>query len=250
MKALILAAGRGNRINELSVEQNKCMIRMRGKLLIEYNLDCALSIKVNEIILVVGYRAEMIINYFGNSYKGTSIKYVIQQEQKGLVNAIESAQKALNGEDFFLMLGDEVLLNPQHQAMVESFFNDRSIFGICGVLSVTDRNQIKKTYTFLQGEDKVIYRLIEKPRNPLNDMQGTGHCVFKNSLLEYIKYTPIHHERNEKELPDLIQCAIDDGKIIKSFNICDKYTNINNFEDITIAEEFFGGKEFGCYTGA
>ena len=239
MKALVLAGGRGNRLNELSADQNKCLIKIRGKHLIEYNLDCAVDVGVEEIVLVVGYKAETLINLLGNSYRGKTIRYVIQSEQKGLVHAIECAQRSIDGADFFLTLGDEMLFNPKHQSMVAEFTKNSGIFGMCGVVKVSDRQQIKKTYTFIQGEGNTIYRLIEKPRNPLNDFQGTGHCLFRNKIFDYIKYTPIHHERNEKELPDLIQCAIDDAMIIKSFIICDKYTNINTHEDIKIAESFF-----------
>ncbi len=121
MKALILAGGRGNRLNELSAEQNKCMTIVRGKPLIAYNLECALDVDVDEIVMVVGYKAETIINFLGNNYKGKTIKYVIQSEQKGLVHAIECAQKTIDGADFFLMLGDEMLFQPKHQRMVAEF---------------------------------------------------------------------------------------------------------------------------------
>jgi dTDP-glucose pyrophosphorylase len=240
LKALVLAGGRGNRLNELTSEQNKCMIKVRGKRMIEYNLDCALSVDdVDEIVLVVGYKAETIINFLGNSYKGKTIKYVIQSEQKGLVHAIECAQSLINGDDFLLLLGDEMLFNPKHQSMVREFKKDKDIFGICGIVKVRDRSQIKKTYTLIQGTNNDIFRLIEKPRNPFNDFQGTGHCLFRNKIYNYIRYTPIHHERNEKELPDLIQCVIDDAMTVKSFIICDKYVNINTFEDVKMAEGFF-----------
>ena len=137
------------------------------------------------------------------------------------------------------MLGDEMLFNPKHQSMIGEFKKNKEIFGMCGIVKVNDRNQVKKTYTIIQGSNNDIYRLIEKPRHPLNEFQGTGHCVFKNQIYDYIKYTPIHHERNEKELPDLIQCAIDDAMTIKAFMICDKYTNVNTHEDIKMAEDFF-----------
>jgi dTDP-glucose pyrophosphorylase len=239
LKALVLAGGRGNRLNELSKEQNKCMIKIRGKHLIEYNLDNALEVDVNEIVLVVGYKAETVINLLGNNYKGKPIQYVIQSEQNGLVHAIECAQQYINGDDFFLMLGDEMLFNAKNLAMINLFKKNKEIFGICGIVKVNDSNQIKKTYTIIQGPHHDIYRLIEKPRHPLNEFQGTGHCVFRNQIYDYIKYTPIHHERNEKELPDLIQCAIDDSMTIKAFMICDKYTNVNTHEDIKTAEGFF-----------
>ena len=113
MKALILAGGRGNRLNEFSENQNKCMISFKGKPLIEHLLDKASKLDFSEIVIVVGYKAEDIINHYGISFKKKRIRYVIQPEQKGLVHAIECAREALNGEDFFLMLGDEVMSKPK-----------------------------------------------------------------------------------------------------------------------------------------
>jgi NDP-sugar pyrophosphorylase family protein len=238
MKALILAGGRGKRLGEISNDKNKCMLEIGGKPLIEYSLDCASRTEISEIVIVVGYRAEDIINTYGNKYNGKPIKYVIQSPQKGLVHAIECAQEAIEGEDFMLMLGDELLVNPAHQAMTEKYKKE-NLFGICGVVKVEDKNLIKKTYAIIQGEDEQIFRLIEKPTKPMNNMMGTGNCIFKNEILSYIPQTPINQKRGEKELPDLIQCAIDEGKIVKSFVICDQYFNINEPAEINRVKSYF-----------
>ncbi|MDD2773588.1 MAG: nucleotidyltransferase family protein [Elusimicrobiales bacterium] len=237
MKTLILAGGRGKRLDALSASRNKCMLEIKGRRVLEYSLDNAVSAGVDEIIIVVGYRAEDIINHFGVSYKGSRIKYVIQWEQRGLVHAMECAREALAGDDFMLLLGDEIMLNPRHGAMLKEFAAGGAV-AVCGLLKVSDRNLIRKTYTVVKDDNNVIYRLVEKPRTPLNEFMGTGDCVFKSEILKYIEFTPMHHERNEKELPDLIQCAIDDGKTVRAFLICDKYTNINSQEDIAYAGTF------------
>lgn len=238
MKALVLAGGRGKRLDEISANKNKCMIEVNVKPVIEYSLDCAVSTDIDEIVVVVGYRAEEIINTYGTRYKDKRLRYVIQWEQKGLVNAIECAKEAIGSDDFLLLLGDEVLRSPRHQAMLDEFRNG-DVFAMCGVLLVEDKNLIKRTYTLIHDDNNIIYRLVEKPRNPLNNFMGTGVCAFRNAIFDYIDITSIHHERKEKELPDMIQCAIDDGKVVKSYIICDKYTNINTKEDIVMAEGFF-----------
>lgn len=224
---LILAGGRGKRLNELCDEKNKCMISIKDKPLIQYILDNAICADVSEIIIVVGYKAEEIINVYGNEYKDKSIRYIIQPEQRGLVHAIECAKETLGDEDFILMLSDEFMVNLQHKQMID-FFNKKNLFGVCGVVIVKDIELIKKTYSIIQGDDNRIYRLIEKPTKPMNNIMGTGNCIFKNEILSYIKQTPINQKRGEKELPDLIQCAIDDSSIIKSFVIYDNYSNINS----------------------
>jgi dTDP-glucose pyrophosphorylase len=234
---LILAAGRGKRLGEITNETNKCMLKLKGKPVLEYNLERAADIEdIKEIIIVVGHRAEDIINKYGIKFRDKKINYVIQREQKGIVHAIECAKDYLEDEDFFLLLGDEVLINSKHREMVKKFKQD-DVFGICGVCIVDDKSKVSRTYSVMVDEKGRVFRLIEKPKNPLNNIQGTGHCIFKNEILKYIERTPIHPERGEKELPDLIQCAIDDGKIVKIFQICEKYTNINTKEDLEEAKK-------------
>lgn len=231
MKALILAGGRGKRMEELSESQNKCMLTMYGKRLIEYSLDNAASIEeIDEIVIVVGYRAETVINTYGINYRGKKISYVIQPQQLGLVNAMECAADHIDGDDFFLFLADEVLLGGRHRAMYELFRN-HDLFCVCGVHHQPNPEMIKRTYAVIHGPDDRIFRLIEKPRKPFNPIMGTGNVLFRGAIFDYIDYTPINLSRKEKELPDLIQCAIDDGEIVKLFDICETYINVNSPEE-------------------
>jgi glucose-1-phosphate thymidylyltransferase len=239
MKALILAGGRGKRLGSASKDINKCMLEVAGKPLIEYSLQHVFGIKViDSIVIVVGYKAEDIINKYGDSYFGKPIKYVVQEEQRGLVHAIELAKEAMGKSDFMLTLGDEYMANPHHAEFI-SAFSKEDIFALCGVVIVKNRELIKKTYSLVQSDDKKIYRLIEKPNNPDNNFMGTGNCIFKNKIFDYIEHTPINKNRKEKELPDLIQCAIDDGRIVKSFVICQEYFNVNLQEELDKAKSYF-----------
>jgi len=236
LKALILAGGRGKRLENVTSNINKCMLPFKGNPLISYSLENAAKAKVSEIIIVVGYRAEDIINYFGNTCQDTRIKYVIQKEQKGIVHAIECARDTIDGSDFMTFLGDEILLEPRHKEMMELFYSSDP-FAVCGVTETDNISDISKTYAIIQDQTSSVYRLIEKPRKPLNNIMGTGNCIFKNGIFDFIPYTPINHNRGEKELVDLIQCSIDEGHMVKSFNIGSGYININTEEDIAIAEK-------------
>ncbi|MBI4101547.1 MAG: nucleotidyltransferase family protein [Candidatus Nealsonbacteria bacterium] len=239
MKALILAAGRGKRLGELTQDKNKCLTEIGGRPLLSYSLDCAAKIpQISEIVVVVGYQADEIVNRFGDHYQGKSVKYAFQEEQRGLVHAIEQAKEVLAGSDFLLMLGDELMTNPRHLEMFR-MFEDRNIFTLCGVLLVENRNLIKKTYSISQDKNGNIQKLIEKPQDPLNNIMGTGNCLFRNEIISYIAKTPVNQNRGEKELPDLIQTAIEDGKIVKPFNICSRYFNFNIKEEIHDVESFF-----------
>jgi UDP-N-acetylglucosamine diphosphorylase / glucose-1-phosphate thymidylyltransferase / UDP-N-acetylgalactosamine diphosphorylase / glucosamine-1-phosphate N-acetyltransferase / galactosamine-1-phosphate N-acetyltransferase len=237
MKALVLAGGRGSRLDELTENENKCMHEFRGIPLIEYSLRNATAAGVSEIVIVVGYKAESIINHFGNSFESTPVKYVIQWVQKGLVDAIGCSQETVGDADFMLFLADEVLIEPRHPEMLVRFRSDE-VFALCGVVRVEDSEQIRKTYAMICQEDNhQIYRLIEKPKTVLNNLMGTGNCIFKNEIFHYISYTPINQIRNEKEMPDLVQCAIDQGRVVKYFDIGGQYININTLEDIEKLEQ-------------
>lgn len=243
MKALILAGGRGKRMEELSESQNKCMLSLGGKRLIEYSLDNASAIdEISEIVIVVGYRAESIINRYGTNYRGKRISYVIQPEQRGLVNAMECAADYIDRHDFLLFLADEVLLRSRHRAMYDLFRSD-NLFCVCGVYPQPNLEVIKRTYAVIHGPDDRIFRLIEKPRKPFNHIMGTGNVLFRGAIFDYIDLTPINPSRKEKELPDLIQCAIDDGEIVKLFDICEVYINVNSPEEWkSIENNWPGGK--------
>jgi dTDP-glucose pyrophosphorylase len=238
MKALILAGGRGSRMGDIGGD-NKCLLELKdGLCALDYNIQRAVEIKPDKIIIVVGYQSNKIINKYGLRVKNIPIAYVMQQEQKGLVHAIECAKNQIGNSDFFLFLGDEVLINSRHKEMVNRFNLYYYLSVVCGVLSETDIKQISKTYTLITRNSSVI-RIIEKPTHNFENMQGTGHCIFKNAVLNYIEHTPVNirRGRTEKELPDLIQCVIDDGELVEMFDICDKYVNINEISEIKTATE-------------
>ncbi|HOW27319.1 MAG TPA: nucleotidyltransferase family protein [Elusimicrobiota bacterium] len=245
MKALVLAGGKSHRLEIRYPSKNKCMIPVDGKPVIQYSFDSASGIgAVDEIVVVVGYRAEETINYFGNEYKGKRLKYILQAEQKGVVHAIGCAREALADRDFLFFLGDEILIGPRHQPMLDEFLKG-DVFGLCGVAPAPEKEHIKKTYALKCDETGRILRLVEKPRTPFGNMMGTGNGVFKNGILDYIDFTPIHPARNEKEFPDLIQCVIDDNHRVDAFPVCSRYVNINEEEDLRMAETMLRSGEAG-----
>lgn len=235
LKALILAGGRGKRLEAVNNTKNKCMLLYKDKPLIEYNIIHAINADVSEIIIVVGYKAEDIIDYFGNNYKGTQLRYIIQEKQKGLVHAIECSKDKIGKSDFILFLGDEFLIDPDHNKMIETFYS-QNITALCGIIRAKEVKDISKTYTVIQDNSSSIFRLIEKPNNPIpgNNIMGTGNCIFKNHIFDYIDETPINQKRGEKELVDLIQSAIDNGHTVKSFELDSIYMNINDESDLNI----------------
>ncbi len=63
MRAIILAAGRGRRMKELGDQLPKCLIKLRGKPLLEYQLNTLRQAGINKIALVTGYRDQLFMDY-------------------------------------------------------------------------------------------------------------------------------------------------------------------------------------------
>ncbi|MFA6445953.1 MAG: sugar phosphate nucleotidyltransferase [Candidatus Paceibacterota bacterium] len=106
MQAVILAAGKGTRMGHLTKDIPKPLIKLGGKNLIEHKID-RLPKEVDEVVLIVHYMKEKIMEYFGDSYKGKKIIYVDQGEALGTAHALWQAKDVLKGE-FLSMMGDDL----------------------------------------------------------------------------------------------------------------------------------------------
>lgn len=106
MQAVILAAGRGVRMGDLTNDSPKPMLRIKGRPILEYTL-ANLPDGISEIIIVIGYKGDLIKSYFGDGWKGKKIKYVVQEDLNGGGGALHCAKDLL--EDKFLVLnGDDL----------------------------------------------------------------------------------------------------------------------------------------------
>ncbi len=105
-QAVILAAGKGTRMKELVQSVPKPMLTVQGKNLLEWKIDM-LPESVTEVIFVIGYLGHVIRDYFGDNWKGRTIKYVEQGELNGTGGALIACRDLLNGR-FLVMMGDDL----------------------------------------------------------------------------------------------------------------------------------------------
>jgi dTDP-glucose pyrophosphorylase len=237
VKALILAAGRGSRLGPLSADQNKCLVPIGGRAVIEFSLDNAIAAGAREAVIVVGYRGDDIVRAVGRSYRSLSIEYVHQEMPSGVVDAMSCARDALAAGDFVLFFADELLVGPRHDAMVRQF-EQESLFALIGIVPETDPAEIAKTYEVVQDATTgLVRRLVEKPERPTPGFRGTGNCVFRNAIFDYVARAPVNPRRGEREFPDLVQCAIDDGRPIRAALVAEAYVNVNTAEDLAAAQQ-------------
>ena len=115
MKAIILAAGEGLRCRPLTLTRSKVMLPIANRPILEHVIDSLEKNGINEIILVVGYEKERIMDYFQDGLNfGVKIKYVEQKAQLGTAHAIEQAKKLIDPDDSgFLVLNGDNLVEPK-----------------------------------------------------------------------------------------------------------------------------------------
>ena len=109
MQAVILAAGEGQRLRPLTANMPKPLIPVGGKPIMEYIVEALKENRVKDIIVVVGYKEDMVRQYFGDGKEwGVSIRYVRQRNQLGIAHAVLQVENVVEN-DFLLIYGDNVI---------------------------------------------------------------------------------------------------------------------------------------------
>lgn len=235
-----MAAGKGTRMK--GIYYNKCLGVVDNKSLISHNIERLLFMGISEIIVVVGKDSDKIIMQSKEYQKKAKISYVEQKIQVGIVDAIKCAAYLIGSDDFVLCLGDEMFFNQKPIEMLE-YFTRTGADCVCGIVSNESEIEIKKCYSVLVDDLKNILDLTEKPERPYNDLKGTGFCMFKNSMLDYIGNVKPSLRSGQYELCDWIKICIDKGLICKIFDFAEKEFNINTLEDLKQANGFLNSAD-------
>ncbi len=113
MKAVILAAGKGTRMKDLTKEIPKPMLLVQGRPILEHILEGLLLAGIRELCIVTGWHAEVVEGHFGDGSRwGAKIQYARQTVQDGTGKAPELAKPAMGASDFLLTYGD-TLVRPE-----------------------------------------------------------------------------------------------------------------------------------------
>ncbi|AKB74534.1 Glucose-1-phosphate thymidylyltransferase [Methanosarcina lacustris Z-7289] len=208
MKAIILAAGEGLRCRPLTLTRSKVMLPVANRPILEHVISSLETNGINEIILVVGYEKERIMNYFEDGLNfGVNIKYVEQKAQLGTAHAIEQAKKLISPEDSeFLVLNGDNLVEPKTIAdLLNNYEGDASL--------LTVRMEDTAGYGVVLKEKKRVIQILEKRPGDLSHIVNTGIYIFTPQIFETIEKTPIS-ENGEYAITDTLQLMIDEGKVI------------------------------------
>lgn len=173
MQAVILAAGEGKRMRPLTLERPKPLIEVAGKPLIEHVLD-ALPEEIDEVIVVVGYKGDMIREHLGDARKGRTLRYVHQWMPAGTAHALSIARPFITGKFMFLNADD--ILGPE--ALKEALSHPLAIL-------VAPSDKPETMGVVATRADGTLERIDEKPEKPLSNLVNTGTMVLDERLFAY-----------------------------------------------------------------
>lgn len=220
MQAVILAAGRGKRMKNLTAKNNKTMLRVNGHPILKYKLN-SLPKEIDEIIFIIGYQGNRIKKQFGSRYKGRKIKYVLQKRLNGTGGAIHRAKNLLRGK-FLVIYGDDLY----HKRDIEEIIKFDLAVLAKEVKDVTKFGILK---TDKKGH---LIDIVEKPKKSKSKLANIGLFVLNKDFFKY-KLVPVGG--GEFGLPQTLATMAKDYeiKIMKARH----WHPIGNPEDLKKAEK-------------
>ena len=201
IQAVIMAAGNSVRTYPLTITRPKPLLPILNQTILEHNIS-QLSEFVDEIIIIVNYKSEMIEVFS----KKLSLKYklkivcVKQKEPLGTANAVGAAEKVINGK-FIVLNGDDLFSKNDIRQCIKHEYcvlgkkvNDISCYG-----AIIQKN-------------KFVLDLVEKPKTRVSDLANVGCYIFGKDIFKIIK-TLKKSERNEYEITDAIKILSKQKKV-------------------------------------
>jgi UDP-N-acetylglucosamine diphosphorylase/glucosamine-1-phosphate N-acetyltransferase len=216
MKAVVLAAGEGVRLQPITATRPKHLIKVGGKPILEYCLEALKASGITEVVIVTHYMGNAIRQYFGDG-EGMDLKivYVEQAEMLGTGNAVSAVEPCVDG-DFVLAYGD-LLFAPEAVADVAQLYEAEKPAAVMAVVPV----EKPESYGVVELEnEKIVKRIIEKPaagKSPSN-LANAGLYVFSKEIFDKIKQTKASI-RGEWELTDALSLLIEGDKTVLASKI-------------------------------
>jgi len=213
MKAVLLAAGEGIRLQPITATRPKHLIKVGGKPILQFCLEAVKRAGIAEAIIVTHYMGDAIHSYFGEGEKlGLKLTYVEQKAILGTGNAAEVAEPYLDG-DFVLIYGD-LLFGQDTVKTVLSQFKKGKTAAVMGVIPVDK----PESYGIIeQDAEGKVKRIVEKPaagKAPSN-LANAGVYAFSKEVFDKIKQTKASI-RGEWELTDAITMLAQEDKTVEA----------------------------------
>jgi glucose-1-phosphate thymidylyltransferase len=236
MKAVVLAAGEGTRLRPLTEDKPKGMVEVDGRPILTHCFQQLVDLGADELLVVVGYRKQDIIDHYDDQFEGIPITYTHQRDRKGLAHALLTVEEHID-DDFMLMLGDNIfranledVVRRQQEDRADAAFlveevgwDEASRYGVC------DTNKY--------GE---ITDVVEKPEDPPSNLVMTGFYTFTPAIFHACHLVQPSN-RGEYEISEAVDLLIRSGRTIDAIGIDGWRVDVGYPEDRDRAEELMRG---------
>jgi dTDP-glucose pyrophosphorylase len=225
-KAVILAAGRGTRMRDLTNELPKPMIAVRGKPILQHIIEGLRAAGVEKFLIVVGYRAEVVRQAFGDGGRlGVTINYATQVVQDGTGRVVELAREFAGADPFVLSYGD-ILVEPSNYPRLTTLAKETE-----AIVSVRHNEDVSKGGAVFVNERFELIDLREKPQpgEPTSPWYNAGIYAFRPSIFAFtarLERSP----RGEFELTDAIRDLARSGKKVQALELIGDWADVRNPE--------------------
>lgn len=204
MKGLILCAGKGTRLQPLSLSQPKTLLPVANRPVLFYCIENLVMQGITDIGIVIHPSQQQIRQRIGNGTQfQASISYIYQREPKGIGHAILQARSFIDEEPFVLLLGDNLIMEPL-QHLIEAYHQQQENRASIMLAEVEN----PRDFGIATIKDHRVIKVVEKPEKPESNYAVIGAYVFDPVIFEAVSsISP--SRRGEYEISDAIQWLID-----------------------------------------
>lgn len=239
MKAVLLAAGRGQRLRPITNSIPKPMMPIAGKPFLEYVIDDITNIGFDDICIVIGHHGNQIKDYFGDGRKfNVQIQYVIQKEFKGTADATNCAKEFVNEDKFLLYLSDTIIPNID-LCLKNMLKNDSEI----DILSAKIPHDEITSAGAIELNDGYVQKISEKPSQTSSNLVWAGVALFKSNFIFKIIENLESSFTGEYEITEAMNLAITHNKKIRN-HLCDRYIDSGTVDGLIEATKFILGQKY------
>jgi len=189
MQCVILAAGKGSRLRPLTDAKPKPLVEVCGKPLIDHIVE-AFPSSIKELIIVVGYKGEMIREHCGSEFHGRPVTYVEQVDINGPAKALWLCKEFIKGR-FLFMFADDI---HGKDDLARSISYKRSILA-------TTSETPERFGVLVRNPDGTVSDMVEKPETPESNLVATGPMVLDEHIFDFPPENPI---KEEYFMPEII----------------------------------------------
>lgn len=235
MKAIILAAGRGSRMKSLTDERPKCLVELRGKPLLEWQLESLRAAGISDIAVVTGYKRELLAE------RGLSEFHNPRWAETNMVSSLACAESWLQGEPCIVSYSD-IFYSP---AAVQSLINSDATLAVTydpnWLQLWTERfgDPLLDAETFRLTAAHTLAEIGNKPQS-VNDVQGQYMGLLRFTPEGWAEVVRLRAElspqqRDSMHMTNTLQRVIDAGRVpIEAVAYTGEWGEVDSSEDLSV----------------